>query len=151
MRHTADDRDLLRHTRVYVVADYFSIADLKELCAAKFAREGPSLWKSDTLVDAIADVYSIPLGGNGGGDGNSMREAIIKVIQEHLRELHEDERFRKLLKQHAELSADIINVLLSMSPGDKDYAHDNSVERRSSMRQIHRDQNFKRVFLKDIR
>jgi hypothetical protein len=112
----ADDIALLKHTRVYIVADYFNIADLKELCAMKFAKEGPSMWKSDTLVDAIADVYSIPLGGDDQGDRNAMREAVIKVIQEHLRELHENERFRKLLKQHAELSADIINVLLPMLP-----------------------------------
>lgn len=102
-----DDRELLIHTRVYVIADYFNIVDLKVLCARKFGKQASSYWRGDTLVDAIADIYSIPF-----APEHPMRKAVIKIAHEHLTELHQNMEFQRLLKEYAEFSAELIEAML---------------------------------------
>ncbi|PGH34508.1 hypothetical protein GX50_02691 [[Emmonsia] crescens] len=102
-----DDPELLMHTQVYILADYFDIRGLKTTCLRKFVRDAPRLWKSDSLIDSIGNLYSTPK-----SSSQRMRNLILEVVMEHIEELHKKERFRNLLNEHAEFAADVVELLL---------------------------------------
>ncbi|KAK2805343.1 hypothetical protein FQN50_006244 [Emmonsiellopsis sp. PD_5] len=104
---TKDDADLLKHTRVFLLADYFDVKGLKELCAQKFAKQAAWLWTADQFIESIRDVYSIPK-----SSGQCMRKEIYTVVQAHIEQLHEKEKFRELLNECAEFAADVVDMVL---------------------------------------
>ncbi|KAK2734826.1 hypothetical protein FQN55_002521 [Onygenales sp. PD_40] len=104
---TKDDPDLLKHTRVFLLADYFDVKDLKELCAQKFAKQADWLWTSEEFIRSIRMVYSIPK-----SSGQCMRNEIYAVVQDRIEQLHEKENFRELLKECAEFAADVVDMVL---------------------------------------
>ena len=95
---------------VYILADFFNVCGLKALCAYKFSKHASSLWRSDTLIDAVAEVYSMPL-----APEDLMRKAIVKITLEHIEELQLGIGFERLLRRYAEFSADLVKALVSRS------------------------------------
>ncbi|KAK2772769.1 hypothetical protein FQN52_004834 [Onygenales sp. PD_12] len=102
-----DDPDLLKHARVFRLADYFDVKGLKELCARKFAKQAVWLWTSEQFIESIREVYSIPR-----SSGQCMRKEIYTVVQAHIEQLHEKEQFRELLNECAEFAADVVDMVL---------------------------------------
>ncbi|KAH0566487.1 hypothetical protein GP486_000105 [Trichoglossum hirsutum] len=113
-----DDHELLKHVRVHALADFFNIPDLKELCASKFVNETDPYWNGNSFLDAITEVYSLPL-----TPRDPMRRAIIRITLDHIKELHEKSEFRELLRKYAELSAGVIEGMLQ--PGTLDLPEHN--------------------------
>ncbi|PGH10602.1 hypothetical protein AJ80_07453 [Polytolypa hystricis UAMH7299] len=108
-----DDVGILKHVRVYILADYFSIHDLKHLCTRKFLTWGGST--SDAFIESIGEIYSMPESASIG-----MRKAIVETIRGHIHDLYAKESFRKLLKEHAVLGADVVEMLLKSGSGKAD-------------------------------
>ncbi|KAK2769932.1 hypothetical protein FQN53_005816 [Emmonsiellopsis sp. PD_33] len=104
---TKDDPDLVKHARVFLLADYFDVKGLRELCAQKFAKQAVWLWTTDQFIESIGEVYWIPK-----SSGQCMRKEIYTVVQAHIEQLHENEKFRELLNGCAEFAADVVDMVL---------------------------------------
>lgn len=83
-----DDIKLLKHARVYVLADYFQIDGLKALALKRFKGKLNDFWKSDTLVDCISEVYNTTR-----DDDVAMREAVVDAVKSNLKELWKSKAF----------------------------------------------------------
>ncbi|KAK2785280.1 hypothetical protein FQN51_003826 [Onygenales sp. PD_10] len=104
---TKDDPDLLKHTRVFLLDDQIGVKGLKELCAQKFAKQAIWLWTTDQFIESIREVYWVPK-----SSGQCMRKEIYTVVQAHIEQLHENEKFRELLTECGEFAADVVDMVL---------------------------------------
>ncbi|PGH16006.1 hypothetical protein AJ79_01986 [Helicocarpus griseus UAMH5409] len=102
----ADEQELFMHARVYVLANYFDVDGLKGLCAAKISRCTIFQEDLDSLVESIAEIYSIR------NPCFSMRQTISTKVKKDMKKLYEKKSFRKLLRQNAEFASDVIRVLM---------------------------------------
>ncbi|PGH16007.1 hypothetical protein AJ79_01987 [Helicocarpus griseus UAMH5409] len=103
----SDDGCFLKHTRVYILADYFDVKGLKALCTHKFSKQAGGIWSNASLIEAISSIYSAPKCAT-----EDMRKEILNVLREHIERLHEEQGFRDLLNRYAEFGADVVDLLL---------------------------------------
>lgn len=97
--------------RVYVIADKYFVAPLKDLAARKF-EEGAKAWRNTrAFADAVAEVYQ----STAAGKSNPLKKAIIKVVKKHAKELLDAAKghgyFLEVLGETAEFGKDVSMAL----------------------------------------
>jgi hypothetical protein len=104
LRQVGDDLELLRHPRVYALADMFRMEDLKSLAYGKFETQLQQHWISDTLVDCIREVY---LTSTESGPP-SIRKAVVKIASLHMKVLIQKWSFQELIREVGDFAVDLV-------------------------------------------
>ena len=107
---TLDELELLKHPRVWSLADRFGIDGLKELACAKFRSQLQQLWTSDTLPDCIREVYRTTPENN-----NQLRGAVMGVVKEHYKDLYQKASFQEVYCEVNEFTKDLVKLLVELS------------------------------------
>jgi hypothetical protein len=107
LRQAGDDLELLRHPRVYALANTFRMEDLKSLSHGKFKLQLQEHWISDTLVDCIREVYSIST------DFGSfvIRDAVVEIASLHKKDLVQKRPFQELIREVGDFAVDLVLVI----------------------------------------
>ena len=107
LRQAGDDLELLRHPRVYALADTFRMEDLKSLLHGKFKLQLQEYWISDTFVDCIREVYSIST------DFGSfvIRDAVVEIASLHKKDLVQKRPFQELIREVGDFAVDLMLVI----------------------------------------
>ena len=103
---SADDLDLLKHPRVYALADEFFIDGLKDLAFKKLQSMLNELWISDTFVDCIEEVYVTTY-----HNSDRMRRLVVQVARQNLQKLWIKNRFQELVRENGDFAVDLIEKL----------------------------------------
>ncbi|KFY28058.1 hypothetical protein V491_00664 [Pseudogymnoascus sp. VKM F-3775] len=96
-----DDLELLKHLRVYALADMFQIENLKTIACKKFQQQLQHHWISDTFVDCIREVYMTSR------DSDATRKAVVNVVSSH-QELVKKQPFQDLIREVGDFAVDLI-------------------------------------------
>ncbi|KKP05169.1 hypothetical protein THAR02_02764 [Trichoderma harzianum] len=107
-RSLADDEDLLKDIRVYELADYFQIENLKQYAFLNFKARLKTLWVSDNIIDCIREVYKLPSNLSYG-----MRIEIAKLARKHLVDLWDKKTFRNLIREGGQFVIDIMKDIIA--------------------------------------
>ncbi|KAL2002760.1 hypothetical protein VTN02DRAFT_6039 [Thermoascus thermophilus] len=102
-----DDEELMRDARVYVLADYFFMAALKEYAFKRFQEQIEKLWISESFVDCIREVYRTT-----NDDDKRMRDAVVQVAYSHVKELWPNKRFQDLVQENGKFAVDLTATLI---------------------------------------
>ncbi|KFY03940.1 hypothetical protein V490_00042 [Pseudogymnoascus sp. VKM F-3557] len=105
-----DDVELLRHPRVYALADMFRMEDLKTLACKKFELQLQQHWISDTFVDCIREVYMTSR------VSDATRKAVVRTVFLH-KELVNKQPFQDLIREVGDFAADLVSVLATSETG----------------------------------
>ena len=103
---SADDPDLLKHPRVYALADEFFIDALKDLAFKKLQSMLNELWISDTFVDCIEEVYVTTY-----PNSDRMRRLVVQVALQNLRKLWIKNIFQDLVRKNGDFAVDLMEKL----------------------------------------
>jgi len=96
---------LVNNSRVYAVADYYQIPNLKTLAAAKFSGAG-AIWFEEGFVEVIEEVYhSTP------STDKTLRRLTCQLAIEHSRKLLNNAIFMTALSQQGEFAKDFVHML----------------------------------------
>ncbi|OPB42614.1 hypothetical protein A0O28_0037330 [Trichoderma guizhouense] len=104
----ADDDDLLKDIRVYELADYFQIENLKNYAFQNFKTRIKTLWVSENLIDCIQEVYKLPSNVSYG-----IRTEIAKIVRKNLIDLWDRKAFRNLIREGGQFVIDIMKDLIA--------------------------------------
>ncbi|KAI9733082.1 MAG: hypothetical protein M1834_003628 [Cirrosporium novae-zelandiae] len=105
-----DDIELLKHVRVYELADFFFIDNLKELVRQKFESKLQTCWVSETLVDCISELYSTtPY-----GKDNAIKRVVLSMVYKNINELWSKRAFKDLVRSNGDFAADLINKVIRL-------------------------------------
>ncbi len=113
IKGTGDDLELLKHPRVFAIADMFQMNDLKTLAREKFEKQLQQHWISDTFTDCIREVYETTQ-----QTDTAMRRAAVKIASIHIEELYSQKCFQALLREVGDFAADMVGAI---STGGKNY------------------------------
>ena len=102
-----DDPELLKHIRVYILADYFAIKELEHLAHAKFNAQIATLWRSETLPDCIREIYGNTVA------ANQLKETLLHTIQKNIKELWKSGRFQATVPDNGDLAVDLLSQKIS--------------------------------------
>lgn len=98
--------ELLKHPRVFALADKFQVESLKVLALDNFKNQLQQHWISDTFADCIREVYKDKYNGD-----RSMREAVIRVINDHASEVCHRATFREVVHDIGDFAVDVVTRL----------------------------------------
>ncbi|KAI9725707.1 MAG: hypothetical protein M1834_009753 [Cirrosporium novae-zelandiae] len=101
-----DDIELLKHIRVYALADFFFIDELKEIACKMFKSKLQNLWVSETLVDCISEVYTTTH-----EEDKAMRRVVLDVVSNHLKDLWNGKVFQNLVRDNGNFAVDLVEKL----------------------------------------
>lgn len=104
-----DDLELLKHPRVYALADMFRIEDLKSLSSEKFQLQLKQHWISDTMADCIREVYSTSTDIK----PSAMRQAVVDTASLHRKDLVQKRSIQELIREVGDFAIDLISAILS--------------------------------------
>ena len=96
---------MVNNSRVYAVADYYQIRNLKTLAVAKFSDAG-AIWCEEGFVEVIEEVYhSTP------STDKTLRDLTCQLAVEHSRKLINNAIFMAALSQQGEFATDFVHML----------------------------------------
>ncbi|KAI1839752.1 hypothetical protein JX266_014034 [Neoarthrinium moseri] len=98
-----DDEELVRHVRVYALADYFGIKGLKNHALSRLQTLLSDLWMSDRFSDCIREVYESTR-----DEPESLRALVTRVAHAHLGQLWERSEFKVLVHEGGDFAVDLI-------------------------------------------
>jgi hypothetical protein len=99
-----DDGELLKHPRVFALADMFRMEDLKNLSCDKFKLQLKEQWKSDAFPDCIREVYATSEETQAAGT----RRAVVEEAALHRKELVQKRLFRDLIRELGDFAVDLV-------------------------------------------
>ncbi|KFY03482.1 hypothetical protein V490_00177 [Pseudogymnoascus sp. VKM F-3557] len=105
-----DDVELLRHPRVYALADMFRMEDLKTLVCKKFEAQLQQYWISDTFVECIREVYMTSR------VSEATRKAVVRTVFLH-KELVNKQPFQDLIREVGDFAVDLVSVMAVSKTG----------------------------------
>ncbi|TGO45842.1 hypothetical protein BCON_0361g00020 [Botryotinia convoluta] len=103
-----DDIELLKHPRVFALADMFCMEDLKSICCQKLKSQLQAHWISDTFPECIREVYLT----SNSIDANPMRIAVVDTLVSH-KALLKKPSFQELVRDGGDFAADLVLALSS--------------------------------------
>jgi len=103
---SGDDLELLKHPRVFALADMFRMDDLKALTVRNLEAQLQEHWISDTFPDCIREVY-----GNTAQDDAALRKVVVEVVKHHLRELCSRKVFLDVIREGGNFAVDVVKEL----------------------------------------
>ncbi len=113
MLQIGDDLELLKHPRVFAIADMFQINDLKTLAREKFEKQLQQHWISDTFPDCIREVYETTQ-----QTDTAMRKAAVEIARIHTSQLYPQKSFQALLREVGDFAVDMVGAITT---GGKNY------------------------------
>jgi hypothetical protein len=114
--HSADVLDetdpshcaLVVNANVYILGDKYNIPALKNLAARKYAEIVKNHWNGPKFGESAQLVYN-----NIVSKEDKLRDVIVEAARLNIKELRDRGEFMEQLRQHADLSADILNAVLT--------------------------------------
>lgn len=103
-----DDFELVKHPRVYALADLLDLDGLKKLCVAKFREQLVQHWISDTFTDAVREVYATTY-----SNDRAMKDPLVTIARQQAKSLIMRQDFIKLSKEVAEFSGDVLAAVVT--------------------------------------
>ncbi|KAF2967244.1 hypothetical protein GQX73_g6308 [Xylaria multiplex] len=100
---TPDDDELVKHIRVYVIAEFFMLDDLKRLALQKFKLKLQNLWVSELFVACIREIYASTTESEEG-----LRSAVVSVAYNYQTELWQKKPFRDLIYDGGDFAVDLV-------------------------------------------
>ncbi|PVH71127.1 hypothetical protein DL98DRAFT_521243 [Cadophora sp. DSE1049] len=97
-----DDLELLRHPRVYALADMFRMEDLMKVSCKKFELQLKQHWISDTFPDCIREVYSIS------SNSTAIRKVIVDIVSSHKQELVQKRPFQEVIREVGDFAVELV-------------------------------------------
>ncbi len=113
MNRTGDDLELLKHPRVFALADMFQMDELKMLAREKFEKQLQQHWISDTFSDCIRELYETTQLSD-----TAMRRAAVEVARIHAAQLYPQKAFQTLLREVGDFAVDMVGAITT---GGKNY------------------------------
>lgn len=110
--HLADDDELAKDVRVYVLADYFFVEGLKDYALERFKSKAQQLWVSENFVDCIRDVYEST-------QDLEFREVVLGVAYEHLPDLWSKKPFRDLIHEGGDLAVALMGEIIKPEKAER--------------------------------
>ncbi|KFY42048.1 hypothetical protein V494_02644 [Pseudogymnoascus sp. VKM F-4513 (FW-928)] len=104
-----DDLELLKHPRVYALADMFRMEELKTLSCKKFELQLQQHWITDAFPDCIREVYTISM------EGSSIRKAVVDAVFSHKKALVQKRAFQEVVREVGDFA---IELVLKMTNSD---------------------------------
>lgn len=98
----------MKDVRVFQLADYFQIENLKNYAFQNFKTRIKKLWIAENFVDCIRDVYGIP-----SNVSYALRFEIAKIALKHLGDLWDKKVFRTLIREGGDFVIDILKDIAS--------------------------------------
>ena len=98
-----EDPEICRHSRVYQLANYFRLDDLKDTSLVKFEITLEKLCLTDTFAKCVCEVYSQDL-----PDDRRFRDAVADTAVYHIKELHAKGGFQDLISSQGEFARDLV-------------------------------------------
>lgn len=95
----------MKHPRVYALADYFLMSDLKEYALKRFESKIQELWISEAFVDCIRAVYTAD------EYDSRMRNAVVRVARTNIKKLWQRKRFQDLVREIGDFAVDLMAIL----------------------------------------
>ncbi|KAI1120483.1 BTB/POZ domain-containing protein [Nemania abortiva] len=102
---TQDDHELVKDVRVYVTADFFLLADLKQYALARFKSKLERFWKSELLVDCIREIYTSTTESE-----RRLRTAVVETVIAHRAELWKKKSFQDLARGGGDFVVELMGV-----------------------------------------
>jgi len=102
--------ELLKHPRVYRVADYLDVPDLQQLAAKNFKDELTQHWISDTFPYCIKEVYE-----SNPGEDVTLRNIVVEAAFVHLRTLGRRKNFQNLVAETGAFANDLLQHIVRMA------------------------------------
>ena len=106
MTLSGDDLELLKHPRVFALADMFRMDDLKALAVRNLETQLQKHWISDTFPDCVREVY----GNTAQGDA-AMRKIVVEVVKDHLGKLCSTTVFLDVIRETGDFAVDVVKKL----------------------------------------
>lgn len=111
LEHVVQGSRMLACTKAYIMADKFNVPGLKTLAATKFTTAIATEWNTEGLSTAIELIYNqIP------ENDRILKDVVLKVISEHVKELVDRGEFASLCKADGEIAFDILCKHLTYEP-----------------------------------
>ncbi|KAJ5549655.1 BTB/POZ protein [Penicillium frequentans] len=93
---------MLFNIKVYQVADKYFVPQLKQRAKDKFGQIARTCWQMDDFPVAIAEAYQCTQ-----KNDRDLRELLVKISQDHIAELTENEKFCSILQETIGFAADL--------------------------------------------
>ncbi len=106
MTLSGDDLELLKHPRVFALADMFRMDDLKALAVRNLEAQLQKHWISDTFPDCVREVY-----GNTAQDDAALRKIVVEVVKDHSGELCSRKVFLDVIRESGDFAVDVVKKL----------------------------------------
>ncbi|KAF9728661.1 hypothetical protein PMIN01_13489 [Paraphaeosphaeria minitans] len=104
-----EDPSLIKHLRVYALADMFGVGDLKTMSMDRLKRETSERWNSDLFVASIEEVYQsgvkFPL---------TLRSDLLDVAAMHVHDITAKDDFRSLVYRGGDFVVEYVERLLRL-------------------------------------
>ena len=108
---------LLLDIRMYIIADKYFVAPLKDLAARKFNEGAKAWWNSRAFANAAAEVYS------SAAKDSFLKHSVVDVTRKHAQELLDPTKgydaFLEVLNEVPELGKDVAIALVSYTNQDE--------------------------------
>jgi hypothetical protein len=98
-----DDLGVLKHCRVYALADFLGAPELKQLAAKKLSAAFASNWVKADFPQVVREVYLTT-----NNQDEDIRGAVITSAKSHIMELLQMQDFKDVLLDVAEFSSGLI-------------------------------------------
>ncbi|EFW19953.1 hypothetical protein D8B26_003564 [Coccidioides posadasii str. Silveira] len=99
---------LLFSVKVYPIADFYRVPQLKQRAKEKAEKAARTCWAMNDFLTAISEAYRTIA-----GDGRELRDLLVEVSREHIKELLGDPGFLEVLQETKGFAADLSKVLAS--------------------------------------
>lgn len=103
-----EDPEVLRHPRVYALADLFRIEELKKLSVRKFEEQigKQNLWSSEAFADCIREVYTTTP-----DQDLLMRNVVVQVVVAHIKDLSKRKWIQDLIRDEGDFAVDLFQKI----------------------------------------
>ncbi|OJD23054.1 hypothetical protein ACJ73_05589 [Blastomyces percursus] len=97
------DTELMRHARVYSVADMFLMEGLKAKALVEFESKLTKFWLSESFLECVQNVYDtatpMPPG---------VKSAVVQTATKHLESLWQKKPFQDIVRENGDFAVDMI-------------------------------------------
>lgn len=97
--------DMVKHAKVYIVAEKFDIQPLKTLARQKYSSVANNYWNSCCFVQSIELIFD---GTPDISEGDSLRKAVLEVASRYMKQLLIREDFAQMCQERGDIGFSIL-------------------------------------------
>ncbi|KAM0139911.1 hypothetical protein ACHAP3_002972 [Botrytis cinerea] len=97
--------DMVKHAKVYIIAEKFDIQPLKTLARQKYSSVANNYWNSCCFVQSIELIFD---GTPDISEGDSLRKAVLEVASRYMKQLLVREDFAQMCQERGDIGFSIL-------------------------------------------